>query len=641
MPALTNKNTIIRQLLKDFPNNSKRSIAAKAAHDYPMLFTVESARFILRSITGSAGDYHKKIMKNQVKHEPQLPESKAKEREFYKVERKNILWLSDIHIPNQNNKALELAVEYGKKQKVDCIILGGDVMDNTPFTAHDAPPPSPNDVREYFEMTQQFLEWLRSKFPKAHIIWIEGNHCYIKGTEVLTDSGFKMFEDLTDKDLVAQFDNKRNISFSKPLNILSRQYNGVVYDIKHNFSRQIVTDLHDVVVNGKKKKAKDLINSDLDGIFGNGFINNKDYPIDDNMLKFLVNLICDGCVFVTKGKNSEKVRFQFKLSKERKINNLKNILNNLGLDYTYKICKKTGVNKLQPYYIRLYKKDVTKHIFNLIDNKKEFPSFFAKLSKRQAEIVLNEISITDGTVCDNSISWVTTSKNDCEVIQQMCIFNGINCFISKYDNKSGFNNGKLQYKTKIKILKPLLTKNIKSYQYNGIVNCVQMPLGTVVTRYDGKVAFSGNCNWMMRWLMKKAPILFNDPYYHLPQRLDLKKYNIDFLEQHVILQIGKLHATHGHTIVKGVFAPVNAARGVFMKTKSNYIIGHCHTTSQHLETNIKGEQIGCWSTGCLCELSPSYDPHNTKHNLGFAHIVVDDKGGFVVHNKMIVNNTIR
>ncbi len=147
-------------------------------------------------------------------------------------------------------------------------------------------------------------------------------------------------------------------------------------------------------------------------------------------------------------------------------------------------------------------------------------------------------------------------------------------------------------------------------------------------------------NWLMRWLMKKAPILFNDPYYHLPQRLDLKKYNVEFFTQEVILKIGKLNASHGHTIVKGVFAPVNAARGVFMKTKSNYIIGHCHTTSQHLETNIKGEQIGCWSTGCLCELSPSYDPHNTKHNLGFAHITVENNGSFTIANKMIVNNKI-
>lgn len=321
----TNKNVILRELLEQFPKVSKSAIARKAVDLYPTLFDFENARTMIRSITGASGVRQKTHTRNIIKHEgPELPPSRASERKFFRVERKNILWLSDIHIPNQNNEALELAVNYGLNANVDCIILGGDIMDNTPFTSHDAPPPSPDDVRDFFEMTQKFLEWLRAKFPAAHIIWIEGNHD----------------------------------------------------------------------------------------------------------------------------------------------------------------------------------------------------------------------------------------------------------------------------------------------------------------------------NWLMRWLMKKAPILFNDPYYHLPQRLDLKKYNVDFFTQEVILQMGKLNASHGHTIVKGVFAPVNAARGAFVKTKSNYIIGHVHTTSQHIESNIKGEQIGCYSVGCLCELSPSYDPHNTKHNLGFAHIQVGDNGNFVVHNNMIINGKI-
>ncbi len=327
MPKPSNKNAIIRDLLAQFPKVSKRGLAEKAANDYPTIFTVEQARVMIRYITGANGGVSRNV--NQQggivkKEEFKLPPSKARERQFVRINENNILWMSDIHIPNQNNKAIELAIQDGLKEKVNCIILGGDIMDNTPFTSHDAPPPSPDDVRDYFEMTQQFLAYLRSKFPKIHIVWIEGNHD----------------------------------------------------------------------------------------------------------------------------------------------------------------------------------------------------------------------------------------------------------------------------------------------------------------------------QWLSRWLMKKAPILFNDPYYHLPQRLDLKKYNIDFYEQEVILKMGKLSASHGHTIVRGVFAPVNAARGVFMRTKSNYIVGHVHTSSSHHETNIKGEQIGCFSVGCLCELSPSYDPHNTKHNLGYAIIKVEKNGDFVVHNKTIINGKV-
>ena len=326
-PKLTNKNAIIRDLLAQFPKVSKKGLAEKAAHDYPMIFTVESARSLIRYLTDANGEKQRKKVKTGgviVREEFKLPSSKCSERKFVRVEENHILWMSDIHIPNQNNEAIELAIEEGLREKVNCIVLGGDIMDNTPFTSHDAPPPSPDDVRDYFEKTQQFLKYLRHKFPRVHIIWIEGNHD----------------------------------------------------------------------------------------------------------------------------------------------------------------------------------------------------------------------------------------------------------------------------------------------------------------------------NWLSRWLMKKAPILFNDPYYHLPQRLDLKKYNIDFYEQEYILQMGKLNGSHGHTIVRGVFAPVNAARGVFVRTKSNYIVGHVHSTSEHGESNIKGDQIACASVGCLCELSPSYDPHNTKHNLGFARIKVEKNGDYVIFNKRIIKGKV-
>jgi hypothetical protein len=140
--------------------------------------------------------------------------------------------------------------------------------------------------------------------------------------------------------------------------------------------------------------------------------------------------------------------------------------------------------------------------------------------------------------------------------------------------------------------------------------------------------------------MKKAPMLFNDDYFRLPQRLDLKKYSVDFYEQHIVVRAGRLHMLHGHTIVRGFMAPVNAARGVFMRAKSSMIIGHVHSTSNHSETNIKEEPISCWSTGCLCTLAPDYDPHNTKHNVGFAHILVEPNGEFEVINKRIINNKI-
>lgn len=155
------------------------------------------------------------------------------------------------------------------------------------------------------------------------------------------------------------------------------------------------------------------------------------------------------------------------------------------------------------------------------------------------------------------------------------------------------------------------------------------------------VWIEGNhCKWYEKWLIKKAPILFDDPHYKMQTRLRLDELGIEYIPENIKVRAGHLFMLHGHTLIKGVFSPVNGARGVFLRAKSSVIIGHVHSSSKHSESNLKGQLIGCWSTGCLCTLSPDYDPHNTKHNQGFAFIEVEKGGDFRVDNYEIHNGKI-
>ena len=95
---------------------------------------------------------------------------------------------------------------------------------------------------------------------------------------------------------------------------------------------------------------------------------------------------------------------------------------------------------------------------------------------------------------------------------------------------------------------------------------------------------------------------------------------------------GKLAVVHGHFLVKGLFAPVNAARGVYLRAKQNCLIGHVHVPSQHTETDLHGNLVGTWSTGCLCSLTPDYQPHGGKASHGFATIKVHQDKSFTVEN---------
>jgi len=147
--------------------------------------------------------------------------------------------------------------------------------------------------------------------------------------------------------------------------------------------------------------------------------------------------------------------------------------------------------------------------------------------------------------------------------------------------------------------------------------------------------------WYQDWLIDHCAVVFDDPYYQLEARLNLEALDIQFLTENVIVKAGKLPMLHGHTIVKGVFAPVNAARGAYIKSNHNLLIGHTHQVSVHSAKDLMGRPTKTWSTGCLCTLNPDYDPHNIRHTHGFAFITTQPNGDFTVRNHEILNGEIR
>lgn len=146
--------------------------------------------------------------------------------------------------------------------------------------------------------------------------------------------------------------------------------------------------------------------------------------------------------------------------------------------------------------------------------------------------------------------------------------------------------------------------------------------------------------WYYQYLMKKAPELYGDEYYHLSERLNLKEYKIDFVPQTRYIMIGKLAICHGHYLVRGIFTPVSAARTVMLKAKVPVIIGHVHQTSEYTDTDLHGNICTTWSTGCLCTLTPDYMPMGGKANHGFAFAEINKDGSFSVTNKRILNDKI-
>jgi predicted phosphodiesterase len=150
-------------------------------------------------------------------------------------------------------------------------------------------------------------------------------------------------------------------------------------------------------------------------------------------------------------------------------------------------------------------------------------------------------------------------------------------------------------------------------------------------------------NHCVRWekfLAQKVSEIWDDPYFHLEERLRLNEQRIIILDDKILVKAGKLSITHGHHIFKGVFAPVSPARGAFLRAKQSVIVGHLHRTSHHPEITLDGETISCWSTGCLCELRPDYSPLVSNSQHGFAHITVEKNGNYHINNYQIIKGKL-
>lgn len=145
--------------------------------------------------------------------------------------------------------------------------------------------------------------------------------------------------------------------------------------------------------------------------------------------------------------------------------------------------------------------------------------------------------------------------------------------------------------------------------------------------------------WYMRWLMKHAPMIFDDQYFHLEERLHLADYNIRFIDQTRYLQLGKLNVCHGHQITRNG-GGVYPARTVYNAVKKSMLIGHVHRESSYTETSLGDELVTCWTTGCLCTLTPTYQTFGGKANYGFAEVYTERNGDFHVVNSRITRGKI-
>jgi len=172
-----NKQKLAREIIEEFPTLSKAELARRLKKKYPSEFkSDERARFAVRSVTGAVGVRSKAAGLQSPKYiGPRLDEGERYDNSPFILKASKIGIIYDTHIPFHDRKALYLALGWLKSQDIDCLVLGGDIIDCYELSKFE------KDLRsrpfwEEIKMLTDFLDDLRENFPDQGIIYLLGNH---------------------------------------------------------------------------------------------------------------------------------------------------------------------------------------------------------------------------------------------------------------------------------------------------------------------------------------------------------------------------------------------------------------------------------------------------------------------------------
>ena len=329
--------------------------------------------------------------------------------------------------------------------------------------------------------------------------WLLCGHCFDEQTEILTKEGWKNKDTIKKDDLILSLNTQNNyLEYNKIENLIINQENTelLTYNNKRQAINFYATRKHHMF--SKKRKTKEYKFWDLQDIKNvkndvfymrtSALMKKEGVPLTNNEIRILTWIVADGGL---EYKKTEYPGLRFRLKKKRKIDRVSSLLSEMNIYFTYN--KKSN-------RITVSIKEI-KYLLDFFNREeKRIPQIFKDLNYEQSKVFLEEYGNTDGTIKKNKNSVVlyTSVREHAEIIQYICITNGHQCNILSRINKTGYSTDKEEsYILNISIDKKesgVKTKDIKIEKYLGKTWCVSVPLGTVISRRNGKIVITGNCH---------------------------------------------------------------------------------------------------------------------------------------------------
>ncbi len=334
------------------------------------------------------------------------------------------------------------------------------------------------------------------------IAWSSADEdCFHPDTEILTPTGWKnVMEFEISDDVIGFSDGKSRIE--KVQKVIQKHYDDELYNIKTNNNEQFVTKGHDLIIKHNTRswekveafyfKPSSYTHFPLTSIFNNLGEINELSALD----KIKIALQADGTKLYWENNNGEKLErgtkngynYSISLSRPQKLERFKKLLLESGIEYSMNPIKNTD-----------------KLLFRLrLDNDFNYKEFdWVNLSNKTNNWIvefIDELKHWDGHIdkrTNQNITYCTTNKKCAELVMGLCTLINLRSHISISED-----NRKESYKTSYRVYiqynsKPTVTTKhfkIDKVDYIGMVGCITVPSGGLITKYNNKIAITGNCH---------------------------------------------------------------------------------------------------------------------------------------------------
>lgn len=320
--------------------------------------------------------------------------------------------------------------------------------------------------------------WHKQGYGSLHL----HGHCLDGKTEILTQSGWKLFGEFTLSDMVYSYNKETKCcEISKIDQIISIDYSGNVYNFSGKSANFRVTEGHTVVgeLNSEffekpvetlnKTTRYSLITATQDPL-------RKGVDLSDDEIKLYICIVADGSI------KEETDLCRIRVKKEHKKKYLTALFQRLNI----------SVNEYYKGGYISFNFYIPERLKNL--KFKGLDDFLVSANRDNCVSIIDAYCNSDGHKQKNGVIIYSQKEKEIDLLQQIFVTNGFQC--TKYSRFHGFSN-KLQHQLSVTSKNKVNMKGgdcVVEQVENEHFWCIKTSNQNFIIRREGKVHLTGNCH---------------------------------------------------------------------------------------------------------------------------------------------------